>query len=134
MKQLLITLLALIGRETLPTDKTKLEHIIHVKGVFMNGKLDQNKVDIAAPAIKAFIDLLPDEIRTEKGIPLNKMQLLKNGVEWAENPSDVDALLVLGLAANVLEFVSPRTEWDIGGDPQVFPLIRVVKPPGAGER
>lgn len=134
MKQLLLTLLAILGREVLPTENTKQEHIVHINGVFMHGDFDQNSVDMAAPAIKAFLDLLPDELRTEKGLSLDKMQNLKIGVEWAKGPPDVDALIVLGLAANLLEFTTPRTKWDISGTPQVLPFVRMVKPPGAGER
>lgn len=126
----------MMGQTVIPGRMSRPENVKTIHSVVMSGEVDLRAIEDIAPAIQMILNELQDEFRTDAGLPLDKAQLLKNGYVWADGPSDVDALILLALAANLLEFVEPRDQWDIAGarGPQKLPHIRQVTPPGAGSR
>lgn len=108
----------------------------HIKGVFMEDDFDIRKVEAVAQSIQELLDGLPDGFRTDAGIPVTEAHKDVNGVVWARSPKDTDTLITLGLAADLLEFTTPRETWQNYRLPSDFNKIRIrqAQPAGAGSR
>ena len=93
-------------------------HMIKVYGIIGRFGLDPIKIENYKPEIQAFINELPDEFGD--GWSFLNMCMDRNGEQWGEH-THCEMLMVLGVAAGLLEYCLPRRLWPIlpGGMPYI---------------
>ncbi len=120
--------LALLSELVVSDKDTRPEDVKKVKGIVMEGEFDIKKLEEAIPAIEAYLNAFPDEIRSDEGLSIKDTYKFKNGYVWCESTSDADALITLAIAAGLLEIVEPRDQWNVTDKSKglVFPHIRQI--------
>lgn len=100
-----------------------------VKGVRGELMVDEGAVKHASPIIKDLFSQMQDGLDTPQGISLVDASFRKDGTPWMEAAQVLDGLIVIGIAAGVIEFVKARADW---GEPKTWPQerIRYVKRAG----
>ncbi len=98
------------------------EGVVHKFG-FNPDRLEAHKTEI-----REMLECLPDEFQADKGGGTSFMNacITKDGDQWGGH-SDIEKLLVLGIATKQAEILMPRDMWNIlpGG----MPYIGVVTKP-----
>lgn len=95
---------------------------LKVEGLVNNFAFDVGKIDENKSAIEDLLQLMPENFRKDVGGGWSFLQLCvdNNGEQWGEHP-DMEALVCLGIAADLAEYVLPRELWKAlpGGVPYI---------------
>ncbi len=93
-----------------------------VKGIMRDFAFDEDKIAEHKEQIKTILDQMPDEFhkRTGGGWSFLNLCMTKAGHQWGEH-SNMEALIVLAIAAGYGQFQMPRDMWSSlpGGMPYV---------------
>lgn len=114
---------------THPSDTEAAAHTKLISGVKGELRVDMGAVEKTKPLIKEMFEQMSNGLDTPEGISLVDASILKDGKPWMEAPQVLDGLLIIGIAAGLIEFVKPRDTW---GGPATWPneRIRYVKRAG----
>ncbi len=90
---------------------------IRVQGVRLDIGFKPEKIELNKTDIKAMLLQLPEEFMKSKGKGYSFLAAINTneGEQWAQH-SDVDNLLVLGLATKLIQYNVPRGFWGIFPD------------------
>ena len=93
-----------------------------VEGIVQSFGFSREKISEHKKEIRALLDSMPKEFHKDTGVGMSFLNLCmtKNGVQWGEH-SDMEALVVLGIAAGMASYCLPRPMWSAlpGGMPYV---------------
>lgn len=96
--------------------KALISEGVNLKVGFHPDRIKQNKENIIS-----MLDCLPDAFKSGKGGGWSFLNMIedKNGVQWTSLHAEVDKLLTLGVAVDVMTFLMPRDSWKLfpGGVP-----------------
>lgn len=111
-----------------------------VDGIVRKFGLNPEKISSHNEEIRALLNEMPDTFHKDTGGGWSFLNLCvdKSGAQWGEH-SNMEALLVLGIAAGMAEIMIPRDMWAIfpGGMPYVVfdtkaPLAKIDAKTGDG--
>lgn len=96
-----------------------------IKGVINGYLLNPDRVKEKKPQIDAMLVQLPDEFMKSKGGGWSFLQACetRDGELWGQHV-DIEALVVLGIAAGSVEYLAPREMW--GSLPGGMPYFAVL--------
>lgn len=106
-----------------------------ITGMKLTQAFSRSATEELTSRIKLCLDQLPDGFNTEAGISLVEASFLKDGSAWMDDPYMLEALLMLGIGADLLEFTTERSAWP--SERVLWPRtvrIRAKLPAGAGSR
>ena len=112
----------LYDSDQLPTDGTAPDGAILVAGITRKFGFDPGKVAQSTPVIAEILNELPEAFRADVGGGWSFLQACedKHGDQWGEH-RNMEELFVLGIAADLAEFLLPREMWGVlpGGVPYI---------------
>lgn len=93
---------------------------IDVEGVLNTYRVDPERVEAAKPKIAAMLSQLPYTFRRDSGGGWSFLNacMREDGVQWTGLHLQQERLMVLGIAAGMVEILMPRAMWPaVGGVP-----------------
>ena len=109
-----------VHNECAPTVKEKF---VCVNGIKNNYIYDKDKIEMNKPAIKSMLSELPETFRKSKGGGWSflNMCMTKADVQWTGLHVTMEKLMLLGMAAGLVEYLLPEKMWCIlpGGMPYI---------------
>ena len=111
--------------DDLPDHDKELEKFTVVEGIMNKIALDPKRVEEHKEDIRDMLLQLPDTFRQSVGGGWSFLNacMTSEGVQWGEQ-RDVDALFIVGIAAGLAKYLTPRDTWAAfpGGMPYVTVL------------
>lgn len=102
-------------------DPAMMARALIVDGVSLKVGFHPGRIKENSKHIKSMLDCLPDSFKSDSGGGMSFLNAIEdnNGVQWTSLHTEVDKLVILGLATFNITFLMPREMWKIlpGGMP-----------------